>query len=329
MTPAPPDGSNRNDDLGLVLDLDEEPVLDNHRHRQRHRDGPSNGDPSDGSGEWIHPPSLTPELLEYHLESAIPERISLLASAAAAEKAIGTDDTERAMEISTKIRRMRMLLSSMQRYDDDDSDLDPLSTCSCKPFPVTGHHPIGKYHNSIGSSKCIILILDPASKSFDFVPVNYQPDVSTVHDLLSQIPERASRSSDFALRFQSYQGLAVMKDTGGKEELIGGGGKNGGTLKQKVRGSSHQRGGHPPCHRLGDNATPSSAASRHQTTAVVVPRRHSLDYHVEQEAPLVAVPETFTVRHTLALARMLMKRPKVQRSFQEMQESILSGLELF
>ncbi|KAG7343171.1 hypothetical protein IV203_021116 [Nitzschia inconspicua] len=58
------------------------------------------------------------------------------------------------------------------------------------------------------SCSCLILLMEPASHTFEILPISYIPGVSFVSDLLEQIPLQSS--FNFRLRFQNYSGLMAL-----------------------------------------------------------------------------------------------------------------------
>ena len=65
-------------------------------------------------------------------------------------------------------------------------------------------------------SKCLVLLLDPKRRTFDFIHVEHCASACTAQDLLSQIP--LANTTDYNLRFSKYTGL-VHGSIHGKEAL--------------------------------------------------------------------------------------------------------------
>lgn len=56
-------------------------------------------------------------------------------------------------------------------------------------------------------AKCLILLVDPARKIFEIVQIPYQPELTTVGEVLSQLRHQAT---DYRLARQTYTGLAYQ-----------------------------------------------------------------------------------------------------------------------
>jgi hypothetical protein len=61
---------------------------------------------------------------------------------------------------------------------------------------------------NVPSCSCLVLLIDPSSQTFEILPVQYFPGVSSVSDILEQIPLQSS--FNFRLRFQPYTGLVEI-----------------------------------------------------------------------------------------------------------------------
>jgi hypothetical protein len=63
---------------------------------------------------------------------------------------------------------------------------------------------INSYDGTV-KPKCLVLLLDPKRRTYDFIHVNHFASTCTAQDLLDQIP--LANTTDFGLRFQRYSGL--------------------------------------------------------------------------------------------------------------------------
>lgn len=61
------------------------------------------------------------------------------------------------------------------------------------------------------SCSCLILLMEPNTYTFEILPLSYLPGVSSVSDLLEQIPLQSS--FNFRLRYQNYTGLMAFEES--------------------------------------------------------------------------------------------------------------------
>jgi hypothetical protein len=149
------------------------------------------------------------------------------------------------------------------------------------------------------SSKCIVLLMDPKRTIFEFVPLDYQPEMTDdVEDLLAQIPLAAS--SDFRLRFQKYVGLVH-------------------------RGREMKPGMRVPVECSLDH---SEKDIHHPSKEDVMGGRSENDHRHDAvrllTSPLVAIPAGYTSQQIESYSKMLLDDPKVARSLEDLKYFMLS-----
>lgn len=236
--------------------------------------------------------TLSSEAMEYPLQmKMIPDRISM--------KTIKS-----AIHMKAKLRRVRKIRSMLPAFETQrqmHSSVVGEEKCSDSINSSAWHRgPPSSF------AKCLVMLICPKQKIFEIVPVDYQPDTSTVDDLLAQIPLRAC--SDFRLRFQQYTGLLHLdtaRDVASRDATN--------RTKSKINGS-------------GCFSATTGFDVRTMDAVRPVNAQYSLDYHSQQMAPLVAIPVHYTAHDMEICARMLLDNPRVARSLGALHDLLVSGI---
>jgi len=105
--------------------------------------------------------------------------------------------------IRRKKKNNQQIYDEEKEYNDDDGDT------TCISISRRNANINSNINNSINerlsSSSCLILLMEPTSRTFEIISIQYYPGISTVSSILEEIPLQST--FNFRLRFTSYIGL--------------------------------------------------------------------------------------------------------------------------
>lgn len=105
--------------------------------------------------------------------------------------------------IRRKKKNNQQIYDKEKEYNDDDGDT------TCISISRRNANINSNINNSINerlsSSSCLILLMEPSSRTFEIISIQYYPGISTVSSILEEIPLQST--FNFRLRFTSYIGL--------------------------------------------------------------------------------------------------------------------------